>query len=660
MVTSLVKKIVPSEFGSLIQTKKNAYVSGTVMVIQPKLGQVMFDFKDVRADICVVRLRRDSGNGILMINSNGLGRGHQVSSKTSQCISFELGGNKQVLMHRTNRSRGDISILDISLYCEKNDAVDWNNQIDKCEDHRCLRLINNDLHASDGSYIKGNIVCIETEPKGMFIHKDNIVKFLGSCKIIDLEIGSKVVIPELDLNTSTDQIKEPIQDVKLGNKIINTSLIYDTDESGFSPVFASKDSVVNIGGIVLDRHSSYNIPLKNIIPGKKYNINIDVARIDGNGKFICNILPTATDSIVKIAVNGVRTFSFYVSPSSASNYSLSIWRHPSSKGRIRVSKVVVSGGIDEAPEPIKNRLIRHIPNRLIEPSKPVQLIKPVVFDYKNNHVTKDSIAFADYNIINNPGAVPVSVSTVSGMSWFSKIQGISDNIGIGDSANVSICSIDNLKSANKIFIDSFTELQVTDSVIEVLSKANIIFTPTEQGVSTLMNKLEGKDIRCLAKVWPYKEPVPVSYLQDKEFVVVVNRNPLVTSFVIDTVPNKRVVVIGARGSYPSNVIPINEYFPYNKLLWVLKKANVVFDFHQVEDHKSGLIDLCMNLGTPVVTSSWHYMNFSNVIFLDGSESVNDWKVPSKNRIAESFNDVNGIENIQAQKDSFESFIKEMI
>lgn len=676
MATSLVKKISPGEFGPLIQTTKNAYVSGNLMIIQPKLGQVIFDFSSIRADTCVVRLRRDSGNGIMMINSNGLSRGHQINSRVSQSISFQLGGDRLIQIHRTNRSRGDISILDMSFYYEKKSAADWNNEIKKCDEYKCLRLIGDDLHASDGAYLKGNILHVETEPSGMFIKKDNVVKFLGSCKVIELEveIESKQTPQE---EVPVKNLEGPkVDDVKLSHKkpsSTNPLYIYDTNQSGFSPIFGSKDSVVNTGGVTLDRHGSYNIPLNGIDPNKKYSISVDVSRVDGNGKFMSNILPSSSDSIVKIASNEVKTFTFDVSPSSSSNYSLSVWRHPSSKGRIRVSRVIVSGGVEAVPlvEPIKTQQLRHIQDRSVPKppeSKPPESKKvqsgspPVVLSYENDSVAKMSISFADHYIEQKQDAIPISISTVSGMLWLSKVQKLTKNFSLAKKAKISICSVENIQSASKIFLDSFKESQLNESVIEALKKADLIFTPTEQGVSALMDRLPDNGIRCLTRVWPYVDPVIVPFLNKKEFILVTNRNPAVTAHVIDSFPNERIVVIGARGDYPLNVVPINEYFPYAQLLWVLNRSKAVFDFHSVEDHKSGLLDLCMNLGTPVVTSSWHYMNFPHAIFLDGSESVSGWKLPAKEEIAESLKDAigKGVVNIQAQRASFENFIKEML
>src|SRR5690606_10238645 len=94
-----------------------------------------------------------------------------------------------VQIHRTSRSRGDVSILDISLYAETMDAAGWNHQISKCSKHHCLRLIGNDLHASEGAFIHGNILSVQTEPNNMFVNNGEVVKFLGSCKIIELTIG---------------------------------------------------------------------------------------------------------------------------------------------------------------------------------------------------------------------------------------------------------------------------------------------------------------------------------------------------------------------------------------------------------------------------------------------------------------------------------------
>src|SRR5690606_15248450 len=526
--------------------------------------------------------------GILMISGNGIRRGYQINCRISQSILFPVGDDGLVQVHRTNRSRGDISILDVSLYAETMDATDWNVQINKCDKHHCLRLIGDNLHASDGAFIQGNILRIQTEPNNMFTNKDGIVRFLGSCKIIDLEVGGenirRDIDPVLNLPVEPERVRSDllVEDVRLGNKeepVVPAGL-FDTNATGFSPVYGSNDSVVNVSGVVLDRHGSYNIPLKNINHGKKYRVDITVSRIDGNGKFMFNILPNPSGSVVKMASNEDRTFSIETAPSVSSSYSLSVWRHPSSKGRIRISRIVVSGGVESVLEPeiIKHRQIRPIQNRAPEPPKPVvkPLPPPSIINYSDDYVMRDVIRFADYNF-SKPShqSRPISISTTSGMRWLSKIQSSTNNFHIDDKSDVLICSIDSIKEAKKVFLDSFTEDKITDKIIESLSKTDVIYTPTEQGVSALMNKLDGKDIRCLARVWPYTQPVSIPFLETKDFIVLPNRNDQVTRLVIDALHGLNIVVLGARGRYPQNVIPVNEYLQYNKLLWLIQKAKKI-------------------------------------------------------------------------------------
>jgi len=94
----------------------------------------------------------------------------------------------------------------------------------------------------------------------------------------------------------------------------------------------------------------------------------------------------------------------------------------------------------------------------------------------------------------------------------------------------------------------------------------------------------------------------------------------------DSLP--KLVIVGARGKYPNFVIPVNEYYPYQKLLFLMNKARFIIDLPGNCDYNSSFLHLASEIGKTVVSTNWCILDKENGIFVVRNQTTNDVLVPS--------------------------------
>ena len=164
-------------------------------------------------------------------------------------------------------------------------------------------------------------------------------------------------------------------------------------------------------------------------------------------------------------------------------------------------------------------------------------------------------------------------------------------------------------------------------------------------------------VQVSPKYLPIVPSIPLA-LVGSEYVLLLNENPEVTNAVISAIPSStRIVLIGARGGYTSNVFPVNEYLPYQNLMYLFGNAKCYIDIPQVDDRVSGYVDLALAMGTQVITTSWAYMDYDSVSFISRTEVVGKLSVPNTSDLLEAIAVSERLPQKQTEhNNSFEKFI----
>jgi hypothetical protein len=667
MGLTLYRKVRGDELRQFIETTASAHWVNEALVLQPKFGSSILSFAGHGIISCVLNFKRNSGNGIVMITSNGKSKEHQINSQSSESISVCVGNDSKIVIHRTHRSRGDLSLLDVSLYTDVNTKTDWNRIINKCTGHACLRLIGDSLHASDGAWVKGQNIIVQTDPPGMFIRADDTIKFLGSCRIVELEVSGQPqpeepLIKSLNLpikkeeKAETQSTPEPIKkESALAESGPLSNVVYDTKTAGFAHGYCNSFAKATSSGITLDHRGGYSIPLKDLRPNKTYVITVQAGRISGNGKFMFGVLPDNGTSTTCIAAGGTRTFTMEIRPIiGGDSYSLSIWRHPSAKGQIQISRIIVLSETSAAP--LEVREINHIqlPTTTEKVDRPKVAIEAPILNTNNkplicvtdlgNPIRQRAVEFSRAVLQSYKPSTPLPINstiktnTLSGMRWLSMVHPFIPNVQPHEDPHASICCINNLIRAKKMYIEEFAG-EVPDSAIDLLNLADELFVSSNLNAEALRHKAGVKQIKVTPKRLPYITPKPLSLI-GQDYILVSNDDPLVTEYVLNALEpiGTNIVLLGARGQVPKNVFPVNEYTPYDQLIHIFGNAKTFIDIPLLEDQVSSFADLAIASGVQVVSSSWAYMELPHVLFVTGVERIGSRMVPEVEDLREAVRD----------------------
>lgn len=611
MEKAVLRKIPISEAGQYIKSSKNLVTMGGVLSLKPKNSVVVFDFSKTEATSCKLKFRRDSGNGLLLSHCAGKNVEHQIVSKSGQDFTLPLGPRKDLHLHRTTRSNGIVSISEIILYGEK--VANWNALLKRCDEHGCLRLVGDDLFASEGGFVKGPGIVVKTDPPDAFKQEDDLIKFVKSCKITSLSIDGD-------------------------NKLVNTnervfrSVVFDTKDEGFSQDFCNSHAKAEGGCAVIDRRGSISIPLTGVVPNQSYNITVFASNIDGNGKMIFGLLPNTGESAYTLLGNKIKESKMTVTPSGGGNYFVSVWRHPSSKGRIRVQRVVVEKKEGElVSEP---REIRHITLSGVEQDQPVPTFVPqksvisepitaITTSPGPEAIDKVEAASRQFAIFQTPpvqaGATDakgsVAVKGHKARLWLSRLQSMYPNVKDNASSALVICDVHNVVPAQKVWLEEFSggQLRVLDS----LAQAKVIYTPS------LKNKVLLSDAfpRATIEVVPLPLPRIHSRGKTENYFLYVENNKEDTQHLLSVFDPKRLCIVGTKVTIPKGTRYISEYDLYTNLSLALSKAKGLIDLSVNTHFRSGLVELALGMGVPVLTNNHQYIGKAKVVRHTRTEKV---------------------------------------
>ncbi|MFW9876814.1 MAG: hypothetical protein ACFFG0_27285 [Candidatus Thorarchaeota archaeon] len=611
METSFFRKLSAPEIMEFISYSKDVVLLNNVLVMQPKTSSLTLDFSSTSAKSCIITFRRDAGNGIFFFSSGGKIKNYQVTSKTGQGVSCSIDNGK-IVVNRNQRSRGTISILDISLYKMKKTKKEWKVEISKCLGHACLRFVGDELHASEGAWIKGPGILVETSPAGMFKEEGNVVKFIGSCIVVDLKVDGKAKPKEQPIQPlHSAQSIIPILTTEITERSGGGSIktVYDSSVSSFIQHYCNNQACAMASGVEIDNKGSYIIPIDSLDAGQRYRITVWVSKIDGNGKMAFGFLPDQSSTNIKIVSNQNKSYSIDFVPNNNGPFSLGVWRPNSSKGKIKLTRISLETTGEKTEIQISNYVNA---GGLSEQS----------LGFKNTVESKSKF-FSIFvkpkpvkDFIKLPGKV--NASGFYANLWLNRVQILFPGIE-NSKSGVVICDVDNIIGGNCVWIKEFKGN--FKNRLDALKNTKVIFTPS------LTNKIQLAEWFPQASIKILELPLPktTNGNTNGDFCVYLEDSKQYTQQLFNT--NKyKLHIVGTRCKIPENCKYISEYSSFEVVSKSLSSCAGLLSFNDNNHYKSGIIELALNSGIPVITNNNYYINKAKVI---GQINANNLVLPQK-------------------------------
>ena len=608
MSRALISKIPVSEIRPYIQSTRNVNNVGNGLVLLPRISVITLDFSSTSATSCTINFKREGGNGLLFASAGNVNCEHQITSKTVQAITFDLGNDKIIKLNRTQRSRGNIVILDVSLWGEPLQS-NWNDELKKCKEHACLRLVDNELYASDGAFIKGTGITIQTYPPNVCTTDGEGIKFSTSCKILKLNIAEQQNEMEILSPKTTGEI------------------VFDTNVSGFNIIYCNHYTSSTPSGIILDHYGSYTVPLPIIKFGEKYAIHVYLSKLDGNGKVMFGFIPdTNTSTFVTVDNVSSKDFTLYTVPLVAQQeYSLSIWRHFSATGRVKVDRIIVERTDCVSQEEVASVLTKShftlssIPS-VVEPIIPqlgetINDFQSVEIEDSNNVIGKYERISKNFAIFPAPTIYPKALNIVGNVNirgfkarqWLYRVQTMLPGIVNNPGSGILICDVNSVATSPRVWIGEFSGDK--QAALAPLVQSQMIFTPSLDNKLMLSQWFPNADVKLC--------DLPLPKIQDKQdsgdYYMYMEESKSFTEHLLNIWDDTNLCIVGTRLRVPDGMQYLSDYVKYEKLSESISKCKGLITLTHNNNFKSGIVDLALSMGVPVLTNNTYYFEKAKVV-----------------------------------------------
>ncbi|MDP2685290.1 MAG: hypothetical protein Q8P20_09735 [bacterium] len=668
---------------------------------ESKNGRLILNLQGTNITKCDLDFQRISGNGRVIIETENASRAVMIASKLSQIVSIDIENKLEI--RRPGNSSGEIILRGVTAhYTGQNMEYNWKEIIKQCGTHKRLRMVNDKLFATAGAFIEddNSINEIETNPLGMHQRDGNKIKFIGDCEIIKIKISNKSIsktAPYAIRNAPTPIITAPmhfpISTIKIANisntanrrqqniqTEINNNIVFNSSAlKAFAKFVNIKNKLVKTirsngkDFLLLRNGAQCSISLSNIEDNTEYIVIIKAKRLNGNGKLSLALSGKENDhaGAANVIISGSAIVNKYVTlKTSTCQYGqfhkLNLSACADGCGEILIEEIVILNNIGV------NRT-----QGLIEHTSTSKLHCPFNADDDNiDTVYQISKQYARYVAVDTDEKIfsiegSAFTTTSSGMNWINKINQMLPNCKLIQNADdinnktLMIGKIGSLYKAKRIWIDSFFESEITNNDLSILNDADTIYSPSLPNIQLLQSKFPNIKIECCARLNPYIVPKNIPYFSNKEFVLCVHRSNGSSHKIISSWKANfpKLVLVGARGNFPDNVIPVNEYLPYNELLYLISKCKFLIDIPVYTDYDSALLDLAKNMGVPIVSSNWSALENDNCVFLPATENLGLYRIPTAEAITDGIMQgqemSRGPNKIDAYKNNFNNNLKKL-
>jgi hypothetical protein len=659
-MSNFIRNIRATELRKYITSSKGCKVSSSGCRLLPKRAHILFNF-GVFGNItkCQLVLKKLGGNGAIGVVQPPQGN-LSIYSKSAQKLDVNLDNGSVVKIIRPTFSTGEVEILGVTLHLdreEKDNAtsgqhMNWKSIIAQCGNYKGIHLVRGKLFASEGGFIDNahSIKNVETEPPNLYTRIKDKIKFTSSCQVLNIEFGGYdntipisqelfisreeptpvIAADKTQVAIDSDIYGKPISIDAVKNIITSgdenqlaSRIIYDSHSMhGFDAVKANTSKKVKClksngkNYLLIKNGGECKLPISLLKPDTNYICVVHGKKLNGNGGVFVSFSTKPGDppNEQKLVV-GVNETNYFINLKTDSMiaygefYKLQInMQNSASTGEILLNRILIiedsvdrpsredffiKGGVDTSP----------LTTLVVDCDKENNVY------YKKSKIfaryCSDKVSCAElYDKVNGK----IAAMTVSGIRWVNKINPSFPNmLFVNNKVNsrdmLLIGQSGALRKSNKIWIDVFDQLSPKD--IKILRSAQTILTPSEVNKEILEKEFPDKNIAISYKALPYVKPKPINVLPSDKFVLAFDRDKETTKYLVKLWSKNlpTLALVGSRGGYPGYVLPINEYMPYNELLYLILNAACIVDIIPSCEYISSFLHMAKHAGVPIVSNN---------------------------------------------------------
>jgi len=617
-------------------------------ILKPRNSMLLLDFSSVSNcdSECTLQFKRRSGNGRMVIRSNGTASRATARAITVQGVKTPLGENKQVEILRVMDCSGDLILCGVNFDKAKKpqpapaqteptiilpQEAEWNTILKFCKGSKGLKISNDILYASEGAVLNdaAKISQVETEPPNVTKREGKKLKFIYPCQVLSIVINDDSYIKDekyvhLHHPTTVVSVLPRITERSppVESRRITIKNIYDSKGLDLYQTAHKRDDIERTdNGILMKRNGRFCIPISQLSSHMLYTLVITLYKPNGNGKLNLSFMDKEggyKDTVTIVAPQTLQEVTTHLHSGSSNGKSV-LQFHRLSKvavGNVLIQRIQI---VNAVPAQHFVELSVNVDHTTKTPPPRKSLLRKTS-DYSLNCVNEDiKSAFKHYAVLEPSkykGEVadiscPMQIVGSSAEQWFNKISPIFPKITNRHDANIAVCSVADLVESTVVWIEEFDHNVGTERLSK-LSSANVVCTPSLVNMFFLKRCFPEKNIQLQHRPWPTLGP---RKKDEKDYFIYFEKDSVVTNLLLNLWKKNygTLYMVGIRKSVPDYVRYISEYEPYPELYKKIAGARGVIDIHPNSHYISGILELAKALGIPIITNNHKYISYTQFI-----------------------------------------------
>lgn len=267
------------------------------------------------------------------------------------------------------------------------------------------------------------------------------------------------------------------------------------------------------------------------------------------------------------------------------------------------------------------------------------------FTYNHNNILNiDPIRnnSREFGLINKEKFIPTQLfdlsgvilpGTISSRMWFKKIANFFPGIQVSHLARtlfgfnksnaeptLFMCSINNIFSCNRIFIEEWSNYSLTEEDINILKGCKTIITPSLINLQELQQALPNSNIKRLKRPWPFLNTAP----HHGNYHLYFEKNTEATKNLLEAWDPKlgKLAVVNSTVKLPDFAQFVSDSEDYHAISGLIFGARSIIDISDNNYYCSGIIDLAKSVNKVVVSNNTYSSEEGKHIIISQDKNKN--------------------------------------
>lgn len=166
--------------------------------------------------------------------------------------------------------------------------------------------------------------------------------------------------------------------------------------------------------------------------------------------------------------------------------------------------------------------------------------------------------------------------------------------------DVIMCSVRNLYSHKRIWIEEWSDYELTNDDLGVLMKCQAILTPSILNANTIRTALPTADVQVVSRPWP---ALPIHKISNN--FLYFEKYASCTKLLLSAWDDKfgEIKIVGPSVKLPSFATYVSDSESFVKINGMIAGAKAIIDLTSNACYESGIGGLAKALGTPIITNN---------------------------------------------------------